>query len=151
MLSFVKICFHQVQERCRKHVSDCDKAVEVFKKAKLVKKRISGDWIPKLGINLQKNSLGTYFMKLSTVITEFRAIIRHFIGKSGQFGKDENGQCFWDTSVSVQSLTYSVPVLKRVKYRDPCICLSKVLDWNSITSSNLSNQPAGTAFRFNFK
>ena len=82
--------------------------------AKNSKKQMSGMWIPPTSeITLQKQPLWVYFMNITSMISEFRIMLRNFVGK-GKFGKSKNGQCLWDTEVEVDSLSFSKKSLGQI-------------------------------------
>ena len=111
---------------------------------------MSGVWIPPTSeITLQKQPLGVYFMNITSVISEFRIMLRNFVGK-GKFGKSENGQCLWDTVVEVDSLSLSKKALAKSNHKGSRFALSDIIEWTSINHTNLAHHPPKTSFKMKF-
>ena len=121
-------------------------AIAIFDNAKTSKKRLSGDWIPKNDPKPQNLPLKEYVMNITKVIMEFRGILRFFVGKA-KFGRDVNGQCFWDTRVNKDALHYSTKALTRNRVKSLKIALSDVIEWKDVNVGNLANHPAKSAFK----
>ena len=126
-------------------------AIEIFKSAKSKNKRLSGVWIPKTDPPAQKLPLKEYCMNTKKVISEFRKIVRFFIG-SDKFGVGENGQCLWDTLVDVENLFYTKPVIKKLNLRRNKISLSEVIEWKKLqTLTNLATHPPQNDFKMKLR
>ena len=129
-----------------KTFSNGTEANAIFENAKTSKKRLSGDWIPKNDPKPQKLPLKEYVMNITKVIMEFRGILSFFVG-TAKFGRDVNGQCFWDNRVNKDALQYSRKALNRNRVISSKIALSDVIEWKDVNVGNLANHPAKSAFK----
>ena len=58
-----------------------NQAQQMMSQVTAKKKRLSGDWIPKVEPQLLKQPLGEMYMNITKVIHEFRCLVRYFVGK----------------------------------------------------------------------
>ena len=115
-------------------------AIMIFKGAASGKKRVSGDWIPRIKPCAPTKPLSEYYMNTKGVINEFRRVLKGFIGKE-KIGMSENGQCLWDTKIDVNELDQSKKTLRRCGYKACDISLSNVIEWRNLKNEYLKSSP----------
>ena len=88
-------------------------------------------------------------MKQQDATIEAARVLRHFIGKTGQYGE---GECyFWDHKIPVAALKTSIKALNKHKFNNETVSLSDIVVWENLKLKSLGTKPknANQIFKFN--
>ena len=102
-------------------IGDPETGINMFDRIIKSKKRKSMDWLGDPSC-LKKLRVAISDMKPNDSLVEAPLVLRHFIGEKAQYGV---GDCFfWEHRVSLETLKYSLPVLKKISFNNDTVALS---------------------------
>ena len=107
--------------------------------------RESFDWMPKT-FNKKKLKCTISDIGVNDPQSEAPHVLRLFIGEKGQYGL---GECFfWEHKTVVEDLKHSLPVLRKLKFKDDSISLSDVIEWKDLKIKGFGVKPPAISFKY---
>ena len=130
------------------YIGDAEVALKAWNETLNKKKRKSLDWMGNPSL-VEKLCKPLSHMKQQDATIEAARVLRHFIGKTGQYGV---GECyFWDHKIPVGALKTSIKALNKHKFNNVTVSLSDIVAWENLKLKSLGTKPknANQIFKFN--